>query len=85
MVSILLILRTYFNKIADEHALMIIGLLLTLMFPIDGDREGGPPYSVSPELYDSLLGDNFERVYFGKPAPSDVKDGREMMGVFKRK
>ncbi|KAK9895689.1 S-adenosyl-L-methionine-dependent methyltransferase, partial [Cystobasidium minutum MCA 4210] len=61
------------------------GLLLALMFPIDGDREGGPPYSVSPELYTSLLGDSFDRVYFEKPASSEGRDGREMMSVWKRK
>lgn len=61
------------------------GLLLALMFPIDGDREGGPPYSVSPELYDSLLSAHFERVYFEKPTPSEGRDGREMMSVWKRK
>lgn len=55
------------------------------MFPIDGDREGGPPYSVSPELYDSLLSANFERVYFEQPTPSEGRDGREMMSVWKRR
>jgi len=27
---------------------------------IDGDREGGPPYSVSEEAYDQVLSSNFE-------------------------
>ena len=30
------------------------------MFPMDGERSGGPPYSVSPDLYAELLGANFE-------------------------
>lgn len=58
---------------------------MALMFPIDGDREGGPPYSLSPDLYDSLLGANFERVYFEKPALTEGRDRREMMSVWKRK
>ena len=40
--------------------LTFAGLLLALVFPIDGDRQGGPPYSLSPELYEPLLSDNFE-------------------------
>lgn len=38
----------------------IAGILIALVFPIEGDRTNGPPYSVSPELYEPLLSDNFE-------------------------
>ena len=36
------------------------GVLITLQWPLDGDRQGGPPYSVSPQIYDELLLNNFE-------------------------
>lgn len=38
------------------------GVLVALMFPLDGDRVGGPPYSLSPQLYDELLGEHFTYV-----------------------
>ena len=31
------------------------GELVTMMFPVDPEKEGGPPYAVSPELYTELL------------------------------
>jgi hypothetical protein len=67
------------------NLLLFIGLLITLVFPIDGDREGGPPYSLSPEIYVPLLSDKFERVYLEKPTPVEGRDGREMIAVWKRK
>lgn len=36
------------------------GLLVTLIFPIDGDRPNGPPYSVNLGIYDALLSASFE-------------------------
>jgi hypothetical protein len=42
--------------------MMCTGLLIALVFPIDGDRQGGPPYSLSPETYVPLLSDAFEYV-----------------------
>lgn len=36
------------------------GVLVALQFPLDGDRAGGPPYSLSPEIYNDLLLDKFE-------------------------
>ncbi|GAA5990626.1 hypothetical protein JCM5350_001332 [Sporobolomyces pararoseus] len=36
------------------------GVLITLEYPIDGDREGGPPFSVSEEAYEQVLSSNFE-------------------------
>ncbi|EST09666.1 TPMT family [Kalmanozyma brasiliensis GHG001] len=32
------------------------GVLIALVFPIHGDRPGGPPFSISPELVRELLG-----------------------------
>jgi hypothetical protein len=34
-----------------------------LQFPLDDDREGGPPYSVSENLYEELLGDTWVKVW----------------------
>jgi hypothetical protein len=31
------------------------GQLITLVFPVDSKREGGPPWAVTPELYEELL------------------------------
>jgi Thiopurine S-methyltransferase (TPMT) len=31
------------------------GELVTMMFPVDPEKEGGPPYAVSPDLYTELL------------------------------
>ena len=36
------------------------GILIALVFPIEGDRTTGPPYSLSPQIYGPLLSDNFE-------------------------
>ena len=35
------------------------GVLIALQFPLDGDRAGGPPFSLSPQIYDDLLLDKF--------------------------
>ncbi|KDN52844.1 S-adenosyl-L-methionine-dependent methyltransferase, partial [Tilletiaria anomala UBC 951] len=31
------------------------GVLICMVYPIHGDRPGGPPYSVSPQMYKDLL------------------------------
>jgi hypothetical protein len=31
------------------------GQLVTMMFPVDSERKGGPPFAVTPELYEQLL------------------------------
>ncbi|GAA6052418.1 hypothetical protein JCM3770_000232 [Rhodotorula araucariae] len=63
------------------------GILICLAFPLDGNREGGPPYSVSEAAYDVALGDNFEKIY--SRHPDKMADGRERgrdkMLVFKRR
>jgi len=60
-------------------------LLITLIWPI-GDRPGGPPYSVSLELYKSLFSPTFELVHTLKPTTEDVeKDKEQLICVWKRK
>jgi hypothetical protein len=42
-------------------------LLVTLVLPIDGEREGGPPFSVSLEAYEDVLGPlGWERTWEGE-------------------
>ncbi|GAA5884487.1 hypothetical protein JCM6882_005271 [Rhodosporidiobolus microsporus] len=62
------------------------GILIALAFPLDGDREGGPPYSVSEEAYDQILLPNFEKVYSKHPGKSSAgREGRDKMLVFRRR
>ncbi|BGP54449.1 hypothetical protein JCM8202_001527 [Rhodotorula sphaerocarpa] len=62
------------------------GVLICLAFPIDGDREGGPPFSVSEEAYDAALPD-FEKIYSRQPTKlaEGREAGRDRMLVYKRK
>ncbi|KAG8862331.1 hypothetical protein FRB96_001910 [Tulasnella sp. 330] len=67
------------------------GYLITLVFPIDGPRTGGPPYSISVDLVDETLngdgsgGISFEKIHDIIPEVSDEghKD-RERIAVWKR-
>ncbi|GAA5967140.1 hypothetical protein JCM11641_000452 [Rhodosporidiobolus odoratus] len=62
------------------------GLLIALAYPLDGNREGGPPYSVSEEAYDTVLATNFEKIYSRKPGKSsEGRAGRDKMLVYRRK
>ncbi|GAA6019180.1 hypothetical protein JCM11491_001406 [Sporobolomyces phaffii] len=62
------------------------GALITLEYPLDGDREGGPPFSVSEEAYDRVLSPSFEKVYSEVPTKqSPGHEGRERIVVWKRK
>lgn len=38
------------------------GYLITLVYPMDGDRKGGPPFSVDIPSYDAVLGSGWEKV-----------------------
>jgi len=66
------------------------GYLVTLVFPIDGGRIGGPPYSVSPEVIATVLTEgsrssSWERVYDEIPHVSEAgHEGRERMVVWRR-
>ncbi|KPV76316.1 uncharacterized protein RHOBADRAFT_52341 [Rhodotorula graminis WP1] len=63
------------------------GLLVALAFPLDGDREGGPPYSVSEEAYDAALGHSFEKIYSRHPdkMAKERAHGRDKVLVYRRK
>ncbi|GAA5869169.1 hypothetical protein JCM16303_000380 [Sporobolomyces ruberrimus] len=72
----------------DRYATLIrrSGVLITLEYPLDGDREGGPPFSVSEEAYEKVLSPNFEKVYDEVPTKqSEGHEGRERIVVWKRK
>ncbi|GAA94124.1 uncharacterized protein L969DRAFT_86229 [Mixia osmundae IAM 14324] len=61
------------------------GHLIALVFPMDGDRAGGPPYSVDLDLFDELLPD-FEKIHQSAPShPAPGRERREMITVWKRK
>lgn len=42
--------ETYTRLLAKD------GILIALVFPIHGDRPGGPPFSISPDLVRELFG-----------------------------
>lgn len=63
------------------------GVLIALMWPLNVDKIGGPPFVLTPEIYDEALGANFTRIYFKEAI--DLKDqeahrGHEMMSVWLR-
>ncbi|KAI9312796.1 S-adenosyl-L-methionine-dependent methyltransferase [Dichotomocladium elegans] len=60
------------------------GVLIALMYPLE-EREGGPPFGLSEEVYMELLGDNFENIYLADARGHPNRIGREKMSVWKRK
>ncbi|RKP08246.1 S-adenosyl-L-methionine-dependent methyltransferase [Thamnocephalis sphaerospora] len=62
------------------------GHLITLMFPLDASREGGPPYALTVELYHTLLDANFELVYENaSPRSPAEREGKQRMAVWRRR
>ena len=61
------------------------GYLITLAFPLDGDRPGGPPYSVSLPAYDEVMGSSWEKVL--DKIPNEVigtSVGRMRLVIYKK-
>jgi len=59
--------------------------LVTLVFPLDGAREGGPPYSVNVGLYRDCLGPEWDVVVDRAPDNgSEAHRGRERIVVWKK-
>jgi hypothetical protein len=61
--------------------------LITLMFPLD-DKEGGPPYALSEQIYHDLLDQQWTLVHLGDiPSEWSIKGPRtgDKIGVWKRK
>jgi len=64
------------------------GYLITLIFPIDGDRSDGPPFSVNTEIYKQALQGDSGGVAWTKvleeETTNDERKGRERIAVWKR-
>lgn len=66
------------------------GILVTLMFPVDPNHEGGPPYPVTPELYKELLeGVGFMCIALERVDPTSGlslpgREGREVLALWQR-
>lgn len=65
------------------------GYLVALVWPIDGDRPGGPPYSVDVAAYDEVLGTKegkWTKVVDRKSelSATEAHKGRESIAVWKR-
>jgi len=64
------------------------GFLITLIFPIEGDRPGGPPYSVNVNAYVEALWGDSEPDSWIKVLEEDttrpIFKGREKIAVWKR-
>ena len=63
-------------------------MLVTLIFPVS-DHAGGPPYAVSPQLYEQILGDaGFEATELA-PVPDELshaaRRGKEWLGKWRVK
>ncbi|KAH9812746.1 S-adenosyl-L-methionine-dependent methyltransferase [Melampsora americana] len=60
------------------------GKLITLIYPIDGDRPGGPPFSLDPDEVTELLTNvGFKRIHYKIPTLTDHPQ-RELMAIWER-
>lgn len=61
------------------------GKLITLVFPIDGPRPGGPPYSVSVDMVEEVLAGGWKKDFDEEPKESSPYNlGRERLAVWER-
>ncbi|KAG0305969.1 hypothetical protein BGZ98_003196 [Dissophora globulifera] len=60
------------------------GVLITLMFPLDNSSTG-PPFSVSVEAYHQVLDSNFECLLVDNCTSVKAREGKEKIGVWRRK
>ncbi|KAJ8655314.1 hypothetical protein O0I10_009003 [Lichtheimia ornata] len=60
------------------------GVLVALMFPLE-EKEGGPPFGLSVDVYNELLGPNFDNIYLVDAKGHESRIGREKMSVWRRK
>lgn len=60
------------------------GKLITLIYPIDGDRPGGPPFSLDPDEVTELLTNvGFKKIHYKVPTMTDHPQ-RELMAVWEK-
>ncbi|KAI1304848.1 hypothetical protein EDD11_005050 [Mortierella claussenii] len=60
------------------------GVLITLMYPL-GTHTDGPPFAVSEEAYHEQLDQNFECLLIDDCTSFEVRQGKEKIGVWRRK
>jgi len=61
------------------------GYLITLAYPIDGNREGGPPFSVSVDLYADALGPLWDKISDKLPDEGSLSHiGRERIVIWQK-
>jgi SAM-dependent methyltransferase len=62
------------------------GLLIGLFFPIDAERQGGPPYAISVDELDRLFSSSFEILRSEEPSDSaPERRGLERLVVMRRR
>lgn len=63
------------------------GYLVALVWPIDGDRPGGPPYSVDVAAYEQVLGDKWTKVIdrASEASETEMHQGREKIVVWRKR
>ncbi|KAF8985869.1 hypothetical protein BGZ46_000972 [Entomortierella lignicola] len=60
------------------------GVLITLMYPI-GNHTDGPPFAVSEDAYHEQLDANFDALLIDNCTSFQTRQGKEKIGVWKRK
>ncbi|KAF9411691.1 hypothetical protein BGZ76_005314 [Entomortierella beljakovae] len=60
------------------------GVLITLMAPL-GNHTGGPPFAVSLDAYHEQLDANFECLLIDDCTSLEGREGKEKIGIWKRK
>ena len=78
--------ETYTRLLAKD------AVLISLVFPIHGDRPGGPPFSLSPELVRELLGSqknadgsaSWQELALLKPKGEETRPDVERVMVWRR-
>lgn len=61
------------------------GYLITLVYPLNLPKEGGPPFNVEPEHYLEPLGPDWEKVVDKIPETSSASHiGRERIVVWRK-
>jgi len=76
-------LRKNYVKLA-HYALKARGLLIGLFFPMDG-RSGGPPFAVTKEEITELFQNQFEVSWETPKNSVKPREGKELLGIFRKK
>lgn len=60
------------------------GILITLMYPLS-DHAGGPPFAVSEAAYHEQLDNDFDCLLIDNCTSFPSRQGKEKIGVWRRK